>query len=262
MKPVVITLPPHLPSKWWTVATKRMTAVAAKRKQTTRAQYIHSRPSWNTLKRWLSAQNNWKCWYCECKGTRAPFDVDHFRPKLEVTVDGQVLAGHDGYHWLAYEWTNFRLSCQRCNRPERTDDETLCGKANEFPIENEATRCLSRIRSYFGEKPRLLDPSVSADCALLKHLVSGEVEPEANPATWEFQRARYTIDRLGLNKWGAPESKRTAWQPVDLLIRIAGNNPDVAEVLKQRLSDDAEYSSFWRAAIATHRDKPWVSSLL
>lgn len=264
MKEIVITLPPNLPQKWGTIAAKRKSAVAAKKKRETRSAYISKRPSWNVLKRWLSERSNGKCWYCECKSLRAPFDVDHFRPKLEVTIDGVVLTGHEGYHWLAYEWTNFRLSCQRCNRPEKTEDGNLCGKANEFPLKSELRRCTTRKAPVSTEEPKLLDPREPADCLLLAHVTSGEVKSAAAAGTWESMRACYTIALLGFNKWGAPEAKRTAWQTVDLLIHLTGEAPapDVVDVLKKRLSDDWEYSSFWRASIATHRDKAWVSSLL
>jgi hypothetical protein len=41
------------------------------------------------------------------------------------------------------EWWNFRLSCQRCNRPEKDENGVLRGKANEFPVHDEANRSLA-----------------------------------------------------------------------------------------------------------------------
>lgn len=259
---IQIPLPPHLPARWPKVYAGRLAKVNSLGTHTLRAVYIKKNGSWGLLKKWLANASGHKCWYCEAKSTRAPFDVDHFRPKLGITVDGVKLSGHDGYYWLAYEWWNFRLSCQRCNRPESDDTDVLHGKANEFPIHDEAQRCALPAGSLDTESPRLLDPCVQADCNLLAHGIDGEVKPVAPDGTWEHQRARYTIDRLGLNEWNSPESKKNSWRVLDDLIRLAGNQPAVITHLQEHLSNYHEYSSFFRSAIGTHREKAWVEALL
>lgn len=264
MRFIQIQLPPHLPTRWPKVYASRLAKVNSLGTQTLRSAYIKKNGSWGLLKKWLANASGHKCWYCEAKSTRAPFDVDHFRPKLGITVDGVKLAGHDGYYWLAYEWSNFRLSCQRCNRPEKDDTEVLHGKANEFPIRDEAQRCTLPTEALNTESPRLLDPCEQADCELLAHGVDGEVKPFAPDGTWEYQRARYTIDRLGFNEWNSPEERRSRWQTLATLLQLAGNNenPLVSTELKKYLLPDHEYSSFFRSAIGTHRDKAWVEALL
>lgn len=262
MRFIKIPLPPHLPARWLTVYIGRVTAINALGTHDLRTKYIKKHGSWGLLKNWLAKASEDKCWYCEAKSPRAPFDVDHFRPKLGVTVDGVKLAAHGGYYWLAYEWWNFRLSCQRCNRPEKDDAEILHGKANEFPIFDEAQRCLLPTGQLNTESPRLLDPCVQADCELLAHGIDGEVKPVLPDGTWEYQRARYTIDRLGLNEWNTPEAKKNSWRVLDDLIRLAGNQPAVLTHLQEHLSTDHEYASFFRSAIGTHRDKAWVEALL
>ncbi|KAA1015115.1 HNH endonuclease [Paraburkholderia panacisoli] len=264
MRVVIIPLPPHLPSRWNIVYKSRVAAVGMLATHQQRSDYITKHGSWTQLKKWLAAFSGYKCWYCEAKNPRAPLDVDHFRPKLGITVDGIKLAGHSGYYWLAYEWSNFRLSCQRCNRPEKDEADTLHGKANEFPIEDEAHRCQVSAAPLAAESPRLLDPCVQADCELLAHGIDGEVKAAAPDGTWESQRADYTIKQLGFNEWNTPESKRSRWQTLATLIAIAGNNTNqlVIDELKRNLSFDQEYSSFLRSAIGTHRDKAWVEALL
>lgn len=262
MRFIHIPLPPHLPKRWPKIYSARIVAVGACATQNLRSAYIKKNGSWSLLKKWLAGNSGHKCWYCEAKSTRAPFDVDHFRPKLGITVDGVALAAHAGYYWLAYEWWNFRLSCQRCNRPEKDDGDTLRGKANEFPIQSEAQRCTLPAASLTTEKPRFLDPCVQTDCELLAHGIDGEVKPVAPTGTWEHQRARYTIDRLGFNEWNTPELKKNSWRLLDDLIRLAGNQPDVVTHLQEHLSNDHEYSGFFRSAIGTHRDKAWVEALL
>lgn len=264
MRFIHIPLPPHLPKRWPNICAGRIAKVDALATQHLRSKYIKSIGSWSLLKKWLANASGHKCWYCEAKSTRAPFDVDHFRPKLGITVDGIKLVGHDGYYWLAYEWWNFRLSCQRCNRPEKDDGDTLHGKANEFPIRDETQRCALPTGSLETELPRLLDPCVKADCELLAHGIDGEVKPVAPHDSWEYQRARYTIDRLGFNEWNTPEDKRGRWQTLATLLNVVGDtaNPGVIAEINKYLSLDHEYSSFFRSAIGTHRDKAWVEALL
>jgi len=262
VKFIAIPLPPHLPAFWPEMYAKRVESVAVCTTQDHRSVYIRKNGSWGLLKTWLASASGDKCWYCEANNTRAPFDVDHFRPKLGITVDGVKLPGHHGYYWLAYEWWNFRLSCQRCNRSENDAGDTLRGKANEFPIKDEAQRCSQPAGVLTGELPRLLDPCVQDDCGLLAHGIDGEVKPAAPTGTWEFKRARYTIDRLGFNEWNAPETKKKSWRLLDDLIRLAGHHPVVVARLQEHLANNQEYSSFFRSAIGTHRDKAWVEALL
>lgn len=261
MRFVQIPLPPHLPKRWLTIYAARSAGLGACPTHDLRSTYLKKHNSWGRLKMWLVQASQYRCWYCEAKSDRAPFDVDHFRPKLGVTVDGAELVGHEGYYWLAYEWWNFRLSCQRCNRPEKDNSDVLHGKANEFPVRDEAHRCAMPAAVLAVEEPMLLDPCVQADCELLAHGIDGEVKPLASEGSWDNQRARYTIDRLGLN-WNTPETKKNSWRLLDDLIRLAGHQPAVVAHLQEHLSTDHEYSSFFRSAIGTHRDKAWVEALL
>lgn len=68
-----------------------------------------------------------KCAYCEQQvRSNQHGDVEHFRPKGAVTdQDNKTVVvtlttgksiDHPGYPWLAYEWTNLLLSCQKCNQ--------------------------------------------------------------------------------------------------------------------------------------------------
>jgi hypothetical protein len=113
-----------------------------------------------------------------------------------------------------------------------------------------------------NELCKLLDPCNAADCELLAHGIDGEVKPAAQVGTWEFFRADYTIKQLGLNSWGTPKSKRDKWLPLDLLIKLNGNHPDVEALVVANLAREQEYSTFLRAAIGTHRDKQWIDNLL
>lgn len=259
---IAIALPPHLPSKWAYVVVTRAPAFANLQGHAARSAYLKTHASWRSLKVWLGRQSHDKCWYCETKSTRAPFDVDHFRPKLRVTVDGVALVNHGGYHWLAYDWSNFRLSCTFCNRPN-SDDDTVFGKSNEFPIRDEATRSTGPSVTHAKEEPRLLDPCVAADCNLLAHPIDGEVRAAAEAGTWEAERAEYTIGVLGLNAAPLPEEKRRRWNPLNVLIMVSQRGDLLVQsVIQSNLEPSSEYSSYLRACIATHRTKPWIKNLL
>lgn len=252
------------PARWVTLAARRAAALALKATPSERAAYLKRNPSWGKLKRWLSELSDRKCWYCEGASRRAPFDVDHFRPKLATTVDRARLQDHEGYYWLAYSWTNFRLSCQDCNRPEKDESGVLRGKSNEFPLKDEAPRCFVSSQDTNSEEPRFLDPCCESDVGLLAHPLDGEVKPVFPEGTWEYQRARYTIDTLRFNSPEVPQEKRRCWQILAIVIRSAGDNPDedTKNLLQHHASRAREYSSFFRAAIGTHRDKAWIEEIL
>jgi uncharacterized protein (TIGR02646 family) len=68
-----------------------------------------------------------KCAYCEGQifdGFR--LQVEHYRPKNKLKDDAQ----HSGYYWLAYEWSNLLLACQKCNGK----------KSNRFPLDAAGAR--------------------------------------------------------------------------------------------------------------------------
>jgi uncharacterized protein (TIGR02646 family) len=223
--------------------------------------YIARTNTWGLLKKWLSDLSGGKCWYCESGSERATSDVDHFRPKAGVTCNRDKVGNHDGYFWLAYEWSNYRYSCQRCNRPEK-DNEVTFGKCSEFALCDENQRNYTPTCANV-ERPKLLDPCIDSDTKLLAHLVSGMVEPSHAVGTEEYDRACYTRKVLGLNQFGVPKKKKDSWEPFDLLIRLVGNEPEVVQQLQKKLTPETtEYSSFFRAMISTHRDKDWVEDLL
>src|SRR5262245_45190617 len=114
-----------------------------------------------------------KCWYVECRNDGTDDDVDHFRPKLGVKEDDD----HPGYYWLAFEWTNFRLSCHRANRP-RVNPETgeTGGKAEHFPLLNPDQRAMTPADNLAREMPALLDPTNPADPVLVSFKPNGEVD--------------------------------------------------------------------------------------
>ena len=262
MRYIDIPHPVTFPKHWEKVAARRTLALAAITTQSERSIFLRKKASWTKLKKWLAEFSNEKCWYCEAYCRRAPLDVDHFRPKLAVTIDRVELIDFDGYYWLAYQWWNFRISCQRCNRSEDDESNELRGKANEFPLQDESKRCNSISQNITQEIPKLLDPCVKADEGLLAHGLDGEVKPLAPGASWEYERSRYTIEILGFNSHSVPAYKREQWQSLYLLIELVGDVNEVKDQLQKHLAPEHEYSSFFRSAIGTHRNKAWIEGIL
>lgn len=263
MRHIDLESAPDQPEAWKRLESKHRAGLVGLQDSDGR-EYVRSNAGWSTLKSWLSALSGEKCWYCEASSRRAVFDVDHYRPKLAVTVDGAAVVSHPGYWWLAFDSRNYRLACQTCNRPS-TADAVAAGKRNEFPLREESCRVVSAGGTLEAEEPRLLDPCVEHDTKLLSHYLDGEVRARDPAPSWESSRAQYTIILLRMNDPVVTEYKRGRWQDISTMIRLADLSGEVDEVqarLKALLDPSAEYGSFWRAAIETHSDKPWVAALL
>lgn len=111
----------------------------------------------------LVPQYNGKCAYCETPVAAAyPGDVEHFRPKAYCRSMGPAKNRDDygglppdrrsngpaieGYWWLAYEWKNYLLSCNRCN---------ATWKRNQFPIQGVKANYGDRLST---EKALVINP--------------------------------------------------------------------------------------------------------
>lgn len=113
----------------------------------------------------IRSQYNGKCAYCETQVVAgAPGDVEHFRPKaycqaLSSAKNRDDYGGQppgrsnvgpavEGYWWLAYNWRNYLLSCNRCNSS---------WKKNQFPVQGKRA---SFGRKLSTEKALLINPFV------------------------------------------------------------------------------------------------------
>lgn len=249
-----------VPASWMSGSRKRAAAVSGLITEEQRRVYIKSHAHWSSLKPWL-LELGATCWYCESSLYRAEWDVDHFRPKRAPTIRRENHPTHAGYWWLAYEWRNFRISCHRCNRLVRDSDGALRGKGNEFPVRDEARRAMSQDAALEDEEPLLLDPCVEADTRLLVHTMDGVVAPAADVGSWEYERAEYTLRQLYIDDPGIVERKLERKQQIDLLLELVPRDA-AAGPIANLLMPSHEFATFIRAAVATHRDIPWVDDLL
>ena len=120
-----------------------------------------------------------KCAYCESPyAAQAPVDVEHYRPKGGVEVDGKLKK--PGYYWLAADWTNLLPSCIDCNRKRTHDfpaaEPELRGKANRFPILNPDKRATAPGEER-KERRLLLHPRLDFPEQHLEFITEGAIRP-------------------------------------------------------------------------------------
>ncbi len=219
--------------------------VRGARKQVEAAVKFGDRPVfeerlWREHKAEFSRAQHGKCGYCEsfvigpCVG-----DVEHYRPKAEITeLDddphtwGQELPGlanvtgrkprplcDQGYWWLAYEWSNYLLACERCNR---------AWKGSLFPIRN--PRSLPPAEGDL-EGPLLLNPfEKERPAEHLRYDDLGQVEAARNsPLGFE------TIRTVGLDRESLRAAREEKAKRIHALIRQlrAADSDDVKQILER-----------------------------
>lgn len=119
---------------------------------------------WTNMKPYFENFFGCKCWYTESTNPGCDKDMDHFRPKNEVYED----PSHPGYWWLAFNWENYRFSCQFPNRLRKNPEtEITGGKGTHFPLMEGSIRISEPNGDITAEEPMLLDPTVPTDPMLL-----------------------------------------------------------------------------------------------
>lgn len=210
----------ELPTGWQADATAALAEVqkfaAASRKDRNEEIERHAPKTWRALKHKLMDLSKDKCWYCEIRQDRSLGEVDHFRPKGKVFG----LPNHPGYWWLAFESTNFRYSCNFCNR--RTVDRQTSrtgGKHEQFPIESEATRALKPGDNHDLEKPLLLDPLRPGDPGMLTWQINGDPAPRFPLNKLWLDKADTSIAVYHLHHYKIRRRRRKIYNDLKLLVK-------------------------------------------
>lgn len=168
----------------------------------------------NEIKALLNQLFKGKCAYCESRyAATQPMDVEHFRPKAEVTdLDSKTKAL--GYYWLASEWTNLLPSCIDCNRKryhreEPNGPEVELGKETLFPIAPGSRRALPGERVEDVEKPLLLDPCRDRPEDYLTYVDSVTVPRNDNGTPADVSdRVKASVRVYGLNRTDLVQERR------------------------------------------------------
>lgn len=235
---------------------------------------------WKKLNPILSDISCHKCWYCETNETRSDTAVDHFRPKSAV----KECPEHDGYWWMAFDWKNYRYSCQFCNEKRKDQDTGVTGgKGTCFPLVTPETRIFApgdpEIEDpTYKEDPVLLDPCNEGDVLCLAFEEDGTAQPRWKEETFpiSYRRAKDSILLYNLNKQELKERRQRmiCLRIKDLIIRgdkyfyrMQCNDPsaresfsEIIQELNLMVSRQAEYSAAAFSIISLYRDHPWVEA--
>jgi hypothetical protein len=187
-----------------------------------------------------------RCAYCESpiSGTQ-PGDLDHFRPKSEVThADDSTVRltdpstgeerPHPGYYWLAYHWRNLVPSCIGCNRPNNLRNrkhraELKLGKRSRFPVEGQHALDASELR---GERPLLINPAEEDPAP---HL---EVDTTTGLLKARTARGAMCVAVFGLNVRKLPEMRLAVMDQVRAVLveLILSKTPSDQQSAKAKLA--------------------------
>ena len=234
------------------------------------------RDRWVAVRDAFEKHSNGKCWYVECKSPGADNDIDHYRPKSRVAEDRT----HPGYYWLAFEWTNLRLSCQRTNRLRRNlESAKTGGKGDNFPLVNPESRAQAPHDDISREVPAIVDPTNAADVAMLTFGPSGEVElvPDRKGEAIAEAKLEASLLHLHLN-WPRFRDERVmlyneiersvhrgeSLAPTDYggLPAVAQTFLDICKDLAKLTEPHREYSRAARAYVEMFRDRWWVRDIV
>jgi uncharacterized protein (TIGR02646 family) len=182
-----------------------------------------------------------KCCYCErMRDKNRESDIEHFRPKADVTEADGV---HKGYWWLAYEWTNLFFSCRYCNQEH---------KKNHFPLAKGKKHAAGPDDPLAAEGALLIDPTEQDPETLIGYdwvVENGNYLVHALPRK-DTVEGRKTIKVLGLNRKGLPEERGSLIGTLEALAMkmkfglLYGNQAIVDEAAQQILEETSAKRPF------------------
>lgn len=213
-----------------------------------RCEYLKRHAIWREFKEILINYYGHICWYSGCDLTGSYGDVDHFRPKNKSRDENGACILSDGYWWLAYDYLNYRLSCEVCNRPYGNG-----GKSDIFPLRQEEIPA-----EPFAENETdylLIDPCEYSDTKLVGCDENGAIIALSSDE-WEIERVR--VSQLVYN-WdifnAARKQVRLRCRTALVAFEFAYQNEsdrmvDAIEGISDLVNDKTPYSSFAKQYIA------------
>ena len=229
--------------EWEKRAKRRLRTLSKKVNHKERKEYLSKANIWNELKPKLIIIYGNKCWYSECDLTGSYGDIDHFRPKSSSKDMNYDTILKEGYWWLAYDYHNYRLSCEKCNRPYGEG-----GKSDLFPLKP-GTTPTTFPRS--DDIPLLLDPCVLSDTQLIDCDETGAIICLSED---DYENNRVRISKKVYN-WNCFNTARrevrtkckTAIELFECIYSICPDNLELSLAQIADLTDDrSPYSSFAR----------------
>ncbi|RZJ87495.1 MAG: hypothetical protein EOO20_15950 [Chryseobacterium sp.] len=111
-------------------------------------------------------------------------DVEHFRPKGLITIEGFDPLS-PGYYWMGADWNNLFLSCKHCNQsrvqPTPIGTKRTMGKKNQFPLSDNKKRARTHKKKIAEEEPYrlLIDPGLEDPLKFIDFDDQGMIIPKA-----------------------------------------------------------------------------------
>lgn len=208
---------------WEQIEKKHLTELNARTPQE-RADYMNEHRDWNKFQDAMIRLFGYKCWYSEAPIGAGDFEIDHFRPKNRSKQFDKSIIKENGYWWLAYKWTNFRLSGGLVNklRSDRLNPKyEVKGKGDYFPLDLETGKIAEDKKSTRCELPILLDPTDDYDVSLVTFDENGEVR--ASGEGKEKERADWSIFFYHLDLEQLDYQRAQRWKECQLKIEEAND---------------------------------------
>lgn len=245
--------------RWIKKASDKLTQLSSLSTHDKRKAYLQRNNIWSEFKLILIRYYGQKCWYSECDLTGSFGDVDHFRPKNKSTDENDKVILGDGYWWLAYDYLNYRLSCEKCNRPFGEG-----GKRDRFPLK---AGTLPAKYSGKDDTPILLDPCELRDVQLIDCDETGEIISLSSDA-YEKERIRiskyiYNWNSFNIARRDIRNKCKLALEQFQLIYELAPDKMGIPLAQIKNLTDNqAPYSSFAKKYIKNWiEDKPYAAVL-
>lgn len=242
---------------WLVKARRRLNTLSNKTSHAERSKYLTRANIWSDFKPILIKYYGDKCWYSECSLEGAFGDIDHFRPKNKSTDEQGNTILADGYWWLAYDYLNYRLSCEKSNRGFGGG-----GKKNVFPLK---VGTIPAVCPNKNDVPLLLDPCVQHDADLIDCDETGAIialsaDPDDRIRV-ELSSRVYNWNLFNLGR----KSARLDCQLAIMLFEMAYESDEYAEQMQTALdkickliNPQTPYSSFSKKYIELKiQDKPY-----
>ncbi len=203
-----------------------------------RKTFVKNNTDWTKISKRLQFLGNHKCWFTEARSDVAPLTVEHFRPKKRINLiknidpceqrceEERTRQDKEGYWWLTYESSNFRIA--------GIDPNII--KGSYFPLMKGSSIGTPLTDNWTKESPILLDPCNSDDVRLLSFDGPIPVPLEVDKSSMEYKRAKVSIkvynldsDKLRTGRSVVFEKMQVAIKSVrstySLFIQIDRQNP-------------------------------------
>ncbi|WP_417799019.1 hypothetical protein [Terasakiella pusilla] len=200
-----------IPNNWLEKVAKIQAELEKKETVEERKAFIDANSGvWGDIKDELLEMSHGKCWYSEAPDAVSDWHVDHFRPKKRALDEDKTQ--HEGYHWLAFDWMNYRIAGSFPNSPHKDGEDVTRGKWDYFPLANGSVRANWEQRDIGTEVCLLLDPTKRSDPKLIAFDENGIPIPSQPDNPIVRKRVETTVHFLFLDSPRLIAARKRKWR--------------------------------------------------